>query len=149
MRRRLFAPLLVLEALLGLLIGQLFHTVLPGAVPVAAVFTMAGMAPYFTAIVRAPLTGTVLIVEMTGNSNQTSALLVCCSFAFAIPELLKDLRTFEALPERDLRRDNAQINLGEPLVMDFGIGPAAPHDGLEIRMLGLPAGCVLIRMVED
>jgi len=63
----IFAPLLVLGALIGLGIGEATHHMFPGLVPIPAIFAVVGMAAYFTAIVRAPLTGIVLIVEMTGN----------------------------------------------------------------------------------
>ena len=66
----IFAPLLVLGALLGLATGQIAHILLPAIVPTPAVFAVVGMAAYFAAIVRAPLTGIMLIVEMTGSYSQ-------------------------------------------------------------------------------
>lgn len=81
----IFAPLLVLGALLGLAIGQLAHMVFPSAAPVPAVFAVVGMAAYFTAIVRAPLTGIMLIIEMTGNYSLMLPLLVSC-FALTSPQ---------------------------------------------------------------
>src|SRR5690606_31857195 len=53
----IFAPMLVLGALLGLALGQIAHAIVPTIVPEPAVFAVVGMAAYFTAIVRAPLTG--------------------------------------------------------------------------------------------
>lgn len=62
----IFAPLLVLGALLGLGVGQLGREwAAPLAAPEPLTMAVAGMAAYFTAIVRAPLTGIVLIIEMT------------------------------------------------------------------------------------
>jgi CIC family chloride channel protein len=145
----IFAPLLVLGALLGSAVGQIGHMLAPAVVPEAAVFAVVGMAAYFTAIVRAPLTGVVLIIEMTGNYEQMLPLLVSCFCAYAVSELLKDLPIYEALLERDLIRDEAQISLKEPMVLDFELEPGAPFAGQQVRELGLPAGCVLIRCVED
>jgi len=145
----IFAPLLVLGALLGSGLGQIAHIYAPGVVPVAAVFAVVGMAAYFTAIVRAPLTGIVLIVEMTGNYQQMLPLLVSCFCAYAVSELLKDLPIYEALLERDLMRDGTHVSLKEPMVVDFEVEEGAPFAGQQVRMLGLPAGCVLIRCVEE
>lgn len=144
----IFAPLLALGALLGLGVGQISHSLAPTVVPVPAVFAVVGMAAYFTAIVRAPLTGIVLIVEMTGNYQQMLPLLVACFCAYAVAELLNDLPIYEALLERDLLRDGTHIQLKEPMVIDFLIEQDAPFDGQEVRMLGLPPGCVLVRCTE-
>ncbi len=141
----IFAPLLVLGALIGLAIGQIAHNLAPEVVPIPAVFAVVGMAAYFTAIVRAPLTGIMLIVEMTGNYSQMLPLLVCCFCAYATAEFLKDLPIYEALLERDLKGDGGEIILKEPAVMDFTIQTDAPFAGLEVRSLGLPSGCILVR----
>jgi chloride channel protein, CIC family len=141
----IFAPLLVLGALIGLGIGQIAHNLSPEIVPIPAVFAVVGMAAYFTAIVRAPLTGIMLIVEMTGNYSQMLPLLVSCFCAYAVTEFLKDLPIYEALLERDLKRGGEAQLLKEPIVVDFVIQTDAPFVGLEVRALGLPSGCILVR----
>lgn len=141
----IFAPLLVLGALMGLAIGQIAHGVLPNVVPIPEVFAVVGMAAYFTAIVRAPLTGIMLIVEMTGDYSQMLPLLTSCFCAYAVAEYLKDLPIYEALLERDLKRSGGEHILKEPMVVEFTIGADAPFAGKQVRSLGLPAGCVLVR----
>jgi CIC family chloride channel protein len=141
----IFAPLLVLGALIGLAVGQIAHNLAPVIVPTPAVFAVVGMAAYFTAIVRAPLTGIMLIVEMTGNYSQMLALLVSCFCAYAVAELLDDLPIYEALLERDLERGGDGAFLKEPVVLDFIIQEGAPFAGQQVRSLGLPSGCVLVR----
>jgi CIC family chloride channel protein len=141
----IFAPLLVLGALIGLAIGQIAHALAPNIVPIPAVFAVVGMAAYFTAIVRAPLTGIMLIVEMTGNYSQMLPLLVACFCAYAVAEFLKELPIYEALLERDLKRGGGKYLLEKPAVVDFTIQTDAPFAGCEVRSLGLPAGCILVR----
>lgn len=141
----IFAPLLVLGALIGLAIGQIAHNLYPDVVPIPAVFAVVGMAAYFTAIVRAPLTGIMLILEMTGNYSQMLPLLVSCFCAYAVTEFLKDLPIYEALLERDLKRGGEVHLLKEPVVVEFTIQTDAPFVGLEVRSLGLPSGCILVR----
>jgi CIC family chloride channel protein len=144
-----FTPLLALGALMGLALGQLVRGLAPSAVPEPAVFAVVGMAACFTAIVRAPLTGIVLVVEMTGNYEQILPLLVACFFAYATAEVLHDLPLYQALLERDLRSGEAGTRLTEPIVMDFEVERGSPFAGQDVRSLGLPAGCVLVRAVED
>jgi CIC family chloride channel protein len=106
------------------------------------------MAAYFAAIVRAPLTGVILIVEMTGDYQQMLPLLISCFCAYAVAELMKDLPIYEALLERDLVREGTKLSIKEPVVFDFEIEPGAPFAGKEVGMLGLPPGCLLVRCVE-
>ncbi len=103
------------------------------------------MAAYFTAIVRAPLTGIMLILEMTGNYNQMLPLLVACFCSYAAAEFMKDLPIYEALLERDLRRSREAHLLKEPAVVEFILQAGAPFVGKEVRFLGLPPGCILVR----
>lgn len=144
----IFAPLLVLGALVGLATGQIAHNLVPVIVPIPAVFAVVGMAAYFTAIVRAPLTGIMLIIEMTGNYSQMLPLLVACFCAYAVAELLKDLPIYEALLERDLKQGNNKLLLDKPVVVDFTMQTDAPFTGRLVRSLGLPAGCILIRISD-
>lgn len=142
----IFAPLLVLGALLGLAIGQAAHAVAPDVLPQPAIVAVVGMAAAFTAIVRAPLTGVVLIIEMTGNYEQMLPLLVSCFCAYAVAEYLRSLPIYEALLERDLRRSSDAHVLSEPIVIELEVAPGAPFDGLPVRDLGLPPGCILVRV---
>ena len=74
---------------------------------------------------------------------------VVCFYAYAVAKLLKDLPIYEALLERELLRDGSHIKLKEPMVMDFLIEQGTPFVGRELRLLGLPSGCILVRCTED
>ena len=143
----IFAPLLVLGALLGLGIGRLGQWLAPDVVTQPAVFAIVGMAALFTAIVRAPLTGIVLIVEMTGSYTQMLPLLVTCFCAYVVAEQLKDMPIYEALLKRDLEK-NGLLDVTEPMVLEFEIASHAPFAGKLVRELGLPAGCILVKVRE-
>jgi CIC family chloride channel protein len=144
----IFAPLLVLGALIGSVFGQVANQWMPALVPIPAVFAVVAMAAYFTAIVRAPLTGIMLIVEMTGNYALMLPLLACCFCAYAVPEILKDTPIYEALLELDLKRGGDSALIKEPAVVDFIVHPGASFAGLQVRSLGLPPGCILIRCTD-
>jgi CIC family chloride channel protein len=145
----IFAPMLVLGALIGLGTGRIAHIFFPSAASQPGVFAVVGMAAYFTAIVRAPLTGVILILEMTGNYEQMLSLLVSCFCAYAVAEYLKDVPIYEALLKRDLMRGGVQTNPQTPLVVEFAIEAGAPFAGREVRELGLPSGCILVRCYDD
>ncbi len=144
----IFAPLLVLGALMGLAIGQIAHGLLPEVVLSAGTFAVVGMAACFTSIVRAPLTGIMLIIEMTGSYSLMLPLLMSCFCAYAIAELLKELPVYEALLERDLERVGAALALKKPVVVEFVVEPGSPFASRPIRSLGLPAGCIIVRCAD-
>lgn len=145
----IFSPLLSLGALLGFAVGCASQYVAPSIVTEPAVFAVVGMAAYFSAIVRAPLTGVALIVEMTGGYQQMLPLLVSCFCAYAVAEMMNNLPIYETLLERDLDRDGSGLNLTEPMLFDFEIEEGSPFSGERIGDLGLPSGCLLIRYVLD
>ncbi len=141
----IFSPLLVLGALLGLGVGHITHSLTPGVAAEPALFAVVGMAAYFTAIVRAPLTGILLITEMTGSYEQMLPLLASSFCAYATAEFLRSLPIYEALLERDLTRGGGGHRHGEPIVVEFEVEHRAPFAGRMVRELGLPSGCVLVR----
>jgi CIC family chloride channel protein len=96
----IFAPLLVLGALGGLAFGQLAHAVFPAWAIQPEAFAVIGMGGLLTAIVRAPLTGIVLMIELTGKYDFMLPLLACCLVAYSVAEGLGDTPIYEALRER-------------------------------------------------
>ena len=99
----IFAPLLVLGALGGLAVGTAVHEVAPVWASSPATFAVIGMGALFTAIVRAPLTGIVLMIELTGTYDFMLPLLVSSFVAYGVAEGLRDQPIYEALRERTAR----------------------------------------------
>jgi CIC family chloride channel protein len=96
----LFAPLIVIGAELGRIAGDLAHDVAPGAVPDPSALAVAGMAAIVVASVRAPLTGVVLILELTGAFELLLPILVACGLAYLVPTVVGDKPVYDALRER-------------------------------------------------
>ncbi|MGD0462938.1 MAG: H(+)/Cl(-) exchange transporter ClcA [Tepidisphaeraceae bacterium] len=96
----IFAPLLALGALLGNAFGAanagLRHV--PSDPAAYAIFAMAAC---FTAIVRSPLTGVVLLLEMTGSWTLILPMMAASVTAYAIPELLCNPPIYDSLRKRD------------------------------------------------
>jgi chloride channel protein, CIC family len=98
----LFAPLLVLGAQLGLLFGEACRWLLPelGVQPVG--FAVVGMAAFFTGVVRAPVTGIVLVTEMTASVSMLLPMICACFVAMLVPSLLRDPPIYDSLRKRVL-----------------------------------------------
>jgi chloride channel protein, CIC family len=116
----IFAPLLVLGASSGALFAGMLNHYVPtlGLSPVA--FAVVGMATLFSASVRAPLTGIILTVEMTGRGDLTLALLGASLVAMVIAMLLKSDPIYVTLKRRMLEREAlAEPSIADGLSTDF------------------------------
>ncbi|MFJ6793585.1 chloride channel protein [Streptomyces sp. NPDC091268] len=100
----LFAPLLALGALGGALAHALASPLLPAHPAGPAAFAVVGMAALFTGVVRAPLTGIVLVVEMTGAAELLLPLLTACFAAAATADCLRSEPLYDTLRRRMLQR---------------------------------------------
>jgi CIC family chloride channel protein len=100
----IFAPLLVLGSLGGLAVGAAVHAALPQWAVFPETFAILGMGALFTSTVRAPLTGIVLMIELTGTYDFMLPLLVSCFAAYGVAEAMRDVPIYEALRERSARR---------------------------------------------
>jgi CIC family chloride channel protein len=98
----IFAPLLVLGGLLGLLTGEISQRIFPTAVPEPTAFAVVGMAALFAGVVRCPLTGIVLIIEMTGNYELILPLMVASFTASITADELHVAPVYDALLENQL-----------------------------------------------
>ncbi len=117
----IFAPLLVLGAQIGLAVGEISQRFFPKLVTHPEAFAIVGMSAYFIGIVRAPLTGVVLILEMTGNYNLLLPLLVAGICAYGIADFLGDEPIYEALLERDLLRGEENPELEDTLLLELPV----------------------------
>ncbi|WP_028388816.1 H(+)/Cl(-) exchange transporter ClcA [Legionella fairfieldensis] len=102
----IFAPMLALGALLGsaAFYGLQFFmqdlTVHPG------MFAVAAMGALFAASVRAPITGIILVVEMTQNYSLILPLIVSCITSTTIMQLASNEPIYTQLLRRTLRRSS-------------------------------------------
>ena len=100
----LFAPMLVLGSQSGLFFGNLCYQWFPTVAPNPTALAVVGMAAFFTAVVRAPLTGIILVTEMTASFTLLLPMLGACFAAMLVPTLLRDAPIYDSLRERTLRK---------------------------------------------
>ena len=93
----LFAPMLVLGAQIGFVQGTFFCRWFPALGERPAAFAVVGMAAFFTAVVRSPVTGIILVTEMTGNFTLLLPMLLACFAAMIVPTLLRNAPIYDAL----------------------------------------------------
>ncbi|WP_407666395.1 ClC family H(+)/Cl(-) exchange transporter [Mycobacterium pinniadriaticum] len=97
----LFAPLLAIGALWGLLFVGVFGFVWPGNVEGLAVpMALVGMGAFFGATVRAPVTGMVLVIEMTATTSVAVPMMAATAAAVLAAYLVGSPPIYDSLRER-------------------------------------------------
>lgn len=141
----IFLPLLVMGALIGGIIHG-FFSVIGMNLDLEAVVIL-GMVGAFSAIVRSPITGIILITEMTGNFIHLVFLSVVALVAYTISDILGTQPIYEQLLHRLLRKSknaapkpeaNMDIILETPVQIGSYICERSYKD------FKLPADCVVV-----
>jgi CIC family chloride channel protein len=96
----LFAPLLVVGAVVGSLFAQLTDAIAPALAFSPSAGAIVGMAAFFTAVVRAPFTGALLVLGMTGTLTPLLPVLTACVAATIVPAALGSAPIYDSLRER-------------------------------------------------
>ncbi len=102
----IFAPSLILGALLGAMFGNGLNVVFPDLGYNSSTFAFVGMGAFFTAISRAPITSIVMLFELTGNYDLVLPLMFSCIIANITSEKLQIGGIYENL----LSREGIELN---------------------------------------
>jgi CIC family chloride channel protein len=105
----LFAPILVLGAQFGWFCGALCDIAFPDANLDPTAFAVVGMAVFFTGVVQAPVTGIVLVIEMTASFTMLLPMIAACFTAMLVPNLIGTAPIYDSLRERTLKLQQTTI----------------------------------------
>lgn len=96
----LFLPVLVIGALCGNIFARLGNSLHLFTADWTTLFIIFGMAAFFAAVVKAPVTGSILLLELTGQFSHLVGLIVVSGAAFLISDLCGGEPIFSALSNR-------------------------------------------------
>jgi H+/Cl- antiporter ClcA len=143
----IFLPLLAIGALIGNVYGfaivHLFHI----DQSLTSTFIILAMAGYFAAVVRAPITGTILITEMTGSFNHLFPLAMVSITAYIVADFLGSKPIYESLLERFLYKQDRGVIIGDKkhkAILEFAICMGSVLDGKEVKAVKWPSHCLLV-----
>ncbi|MBP2849551.1 H(+)/Cl(-) exchange transporter ClcA [Dickeya oryzae] len=114
----IFAPMLSLGTLLGAAFGMVCAHIFPDWGLGAGTFAVAGMGALFASSVRAPLTGIVLVLEMTDNYQLILPMIITCLGATLVAQFLGGKPLYSSILARTLERQAQQ----EALTAETGAG---------------------------
>ena len=144
----IFLPMLVLGALSGAVFAK-GATFLGLAEPgITSSFVVYGMAAYFAAVVKSPITGSVLIIEMTGSFHHLLALVFVAITAYLVSDLLHGEPVYETLLSRLLvaRAKYRQIQAHHRTITEFIVGEGSALDGRSVADIRWPSDCLLVQV---
>ena len=105
----IFAPMLSLGTLLGTAFGTAAMHAFPDLHLQAGTFAIAGMGALFAASVRAPLTGIVLVLEMTDNYQLILPMIITCLGATLLAQFLGGSPLYSSILARTLAKQQVSV----------------------------------------
>jgi len=149
----IFLPLLVLGALAGGTFGKVMSLTVGIDTSLIVSFVILGMTGYFAAIVRAPITGVILITEMTGDFRSLLALSIVALVAYTVADLLGGVPVYEQLLHK-LLKDSATDKVDNPVkkrkvIFETEIYYGSFMDGEKVVSLDLPKGSLIVSVERD
>ena len=143
----IFLPLLVI----GALVGKLYASVGIGFFGInqeyGVNFIILAMAAYFTAIVKAPITGSILITEMTGSFRHLLGLMTISMTAYIVTELLKSKPVYDLLLARMLKNKGDNGFVGDEIkkvLLEVAVSVSSKVENSMISELKWPQQCLIV-----
>ncbi len=143
----IFLPLLVIGSLIGKLYGEVAVSVMGIEKEYILNFLVLAMAAYFTAIVKAPITGSILITEMTGSFKHLLPLLSICVITYIVVEFINSSAIYDNLLEIMLKRQKNNWTLNHSkgkILIEIPVCHGSEIEFKTIKDIAWPEGCLLV-----
>jgi H+/Cl- antiporter ClcA len=142
----IFFPLIVLGAAIGAIFARVSINYFGFDQELFNNFIILAMAGYFTAIVRAPITGIVLIMEMTGSFTHMLPLTVVAVSAYIVADLLKSPPVYEALLDNLIYNENTEEKKesSKKIVVELIVKHGSEFENLQVKSINWPGKSLLV-----
>ncbi len=147
----IFLPLLVIGALIGNIFGTLTVNVFgldPSYLPN---FIVLAMAAYFTAIVKAPITGSILITEMTGSFSHLLSMATVSMVAYVVTDLFDSKPVYDTLMDKLLQSDKivkVSTDNKKKVIIEAAVCMGSQIDQKKIKEITWPKDCLLVGIMR-
>ncbi len=145
----IFFPMLVLGAFAGGIFGTLSNRFLGLPETYILNFMLLGMTGLFSGVVRAPLTGIVLVLEMSGSLTHLLGLGVVACAASITADLLHVRPIYEALLDAMVPDNLERKPATEHTIIDITISYRSPLVGMRIAELTWPADSLSVSIIRS
>lgn len=147
----IFFPLLAIGALVGSFVGTVavnyFH--IPSVYLLN--FVVLAMAGHFASTVKAPITGIILIFEMTGSFEQLLPLSVVVFISMIVSDALKVDPIYESLLANIIEKNPSayMAQKDEKTIMEFSINVDSHCAGKKVSEVKWPDNVLLVSIYRD
>ncbi len=143
----IFFPLLIIGATIGAIFGNIAVNYLGVDENLFYNFIILAMAGYFTAIVRAPITGVILLVEMTGSFTHLLSLTAVSIIAYVVADILKSTPIYESLLESQISERGIEIDEhddSKKITIEMIVHYGSIAEKKLVKEIDIPKSCLLI-----
>jgi H+/Cl- antiporter ClcA len=141
----IFLPLLLMGALIGRIFGGFL--LMQGLIGPEHLlnFMILGMAAQFTSIVRAPVTGSILVLEMCGNMNHLSGLVGICMVSYVVADFIHSRPVYDVLLQRMISRNPAIVQgEAQKVILEIPVCASSLLDRCLVKDVPWPEEALLV-----
>lgn len=145
-------PLCILGTYMGAIFGALSINFLGLGSEFYEEFVVIGMAGLFASIVRSPITGIVLVYELTGNMNNILPLAVVSLISYAVANLIGVSPLYELLLERIISPADTNKpfdDKSEKVLKEYVIPVGSPLNKKEIMDIDWGSHCLVVSIERE
>lgn len=141
----IFLPMLVIGAIIGKIYGMFVIDLFDLTSTYDVYFIIIGMATLLTTVVKSPLTGTVLILEMTGSFYHFFPVVTACMATFLMSEVIGIKPIYDLLLENMLpKKEEISGDEEKKTLVKIPIGPDSEFDNIYIKDIKWPGRCIIV-----
>ncbi len=147
----IFLPILVLGAYIGAVFGSVAVPSLGLQHDLIYRFIVISMAGFFAATVRSPITGIVLLAEMSGSTESLVAMVIVSLIAYVIPTLLGNEPIYESLYDGLLLKKNREYvkKPSKHVLSEYIVPLDCNYINFMIKDIPFPKNAIVVSVIRN
>ena len=147
----IFLPILVLGAYIGAVFGTVVVPAFGLEHDLIYKFIVISMAGFYAATVRSPITGVVLLAEMSGSTESLVAMIIVSLIAYVIPTLLGNEPIYELLYDRLLLTKNREFvkKPSKHVLSEYVVPLDCNYINFKIKDIPFPKNAIVVSVIRN
>lgn len=147
----IFLPILVLGAYIGAVFGSVIVPSFGLQHELIYRFIIISMAGFFAATVRSPITGIVLLAEMSGSTESLVAMIIVSLIAYVVPTLLGNEPIYESLYDRLLFKKNREYvkKPSKHVLSEYLVPLDCNYINFKIKDIPFPKNAIVVSVIRN
>ena len=147
----IFLPILVLGAYIGAIFGSIVVPAFGWQHDLIYKFIIISMAGFFAATVRSPITGIVLLAEMSGSTESLVAMIIVSLIAYVVPTLLGNEPIYESLYDRLLLKKNREFvkKPSKHVLSEYVVPLDCNYINFKIKDIPFPKNAIVVSVIRN